>query len=511
MWPKLLACLALLAVVEADVGNVTRGFKLQLWPCAAGEKQSWLIQTDPYPNHTITLRQDQHFVIDISQFSNESDAIVQLWQRNAFKAAYNQQFRYDVESKQIVSLMNGFCLTVFGPDLHASASISMEKCSKANQDRQMWSYHADTGTIEANNSGLCIDAGSAVVGCTVAPFSSYPYCNYTLSVPERVEDLIKRLTVDEKAQFLSADKHTNGGVPRLQVKPFLYGECLHGVNVHQCGAVVNGSTSTGCATSFPHALGLGATFNRSLWTEVATIISTEARALYNQGLIGLSFWAPDINLFRDPRWGRGQEVPGEDPFLTAEYVAHYSRALQEGDDPRYLKTISSCKHFSAYDLENWENVTRTHFNAIVSEQDLVEYYWVPFRSCVERAHAQSIMCSYNAVNGVPSCANSLFQNDIVRGEWGFDGFFVSDCGGINVIYASHNYTNSTEGACKLGIEAGTDTNCGKSYEKSLAQTVKDGMLTEAQLDVSVRRVMAHMFRLGYMDPDEIQPYRVSHH
>ena len=125
MWPKLLACLALLAVVEADVGNVTRGFKLQLWPCAAGEKQSWLIQTDPYPNHTITLRQEQHFVVDISQFSNASDAIVQLWQRNAFHSAYNQQFRYDVESKQIVSLMNGFCLTVFGPDF-ARLSVDID-------------------------------------------------------------------------------------------------------------------------------------------------------------------------------------------------------------------------------------------------------------------------------------------------------------------------------------------------------------------------------------------------
>ena len=344
--------------------------------------------------------------------------------------------------------------------------VGMLPCSADLRDNQTWTYDSQTGLIhQGDDSQLCLNAGSTVVGCSAEGFSDRPYCNHSLGVSERVEDLFNRLSVNEKAQFLSADKYTNGGVPRLQVPAFQYGECLHGVH-SGCGAAAPGST--GCPTSFPHALGLGATFNRTLWTRIASAISTEARALNNQGLSGLAYWSPNINLFRDPRWGRGQEVPGEDPFLTSEYVAHYSRALQEGDDPVYLKTISSCKHFSAYDLEHFENITRQQFDAKVSDRDLVEYYWVPFRACVQRAHARSIMCSYNAVNGVPSCANSLFQNNIVRGEWGFDGYFVSDCGAVNGIFDRHNYTNSSEGACKLAIEGGTDADCGLPYSTYLA-------------------------------------------
>ena len=224
-------------------------------------------------------------------------------------------------------------------------------------------------------------------------------------------------------------QNRNPGVPRLGVPTFRFGECLHGV-LSGCGAAY-GNDSTGCPTSFPHALGLAATFNRTLWTMAGRTVSTEARALHNQDKAGVAFWAPDVNLFRDPRWGRGQEVPGEDPLVSAEYVAHYSTGLQSMDDSKYLKVVSTCKHFSAYDLENWNGTNRQYFDARVSDQDLVDYYWVPFRSCVERAHVQSIMCSYNAVNGVPSCANSLFMNDIARGEWGFDGFFVSDCGAVH--------------------------------------------------------------------------------
>lgn len=158
-------------------------------------------------------------------------------------------------------------------------------------------------------------------------------------------------------------------MPQLGVPRIPYAECLHGV-LSGCGAAVG--DQTGCPTSFPSALGLSAAFNRTLWSRVASVISTEARALNNQGVTGLLFWAPDINEFRDPRWGRGQEVPGEDPYLTSEYVAQYSRALQGADSGRYTKVVSTCKHFSAYDLEDWHGVDRHHFDAIVTDQDLVE-------------------------------------------------------------------------------------------------------------------------------------------
>ena len=486
--------------------SVNRGTSPQLWECGAtpndGDRQQWDFGTGHYPDKRISMRANASLVCDISEFQNASGTKLQIWQPNALKKAYNQQFHFDPTTKQITSLMNGFCVTAVN-NISGSVLV-MDKCKASTQVLQQWEYNSTTGLIRlAAIPTLCVDVGSTS-NCSMAPYSAHTYCNPAAPVPARVEDLLSRLSVAEKAQFLSAVGHTNNGVPRLGVPPFLYGECLHGVNC-RCGDAAEGST--GCPTSFPHALGLSATFNRTLWTLVGDTISTEARALNNQGLIGLSFWAPDINLFRDPRWGRGQEVPGEDPYLSAEYVAHYSRALQ-GDDPHYLKVISSCKHFSAYDLESWEGVSRHQFNAIVSEQDLVEYYWVPFRSCVQRAHAKSIMCSYNAVNGIPSCANSLFQNEIVRGEWGFEGFFVSDCGAISNFNGQHNYTKTPEESCKAAILGGTDTNCGKTYQNALAQTVVDGLLTEAQLDVPVRRVMEYMFRLGYADPPENQPYRV---
>jgi beta-glucosidase-like glycosyl hydrolase len=221
----------------------------------------------------------------------------------------------------------------------------------------------------------------------------------------------------------------------------------------------------------------------------------------------MAFWAPDVNLFKDPRWGRGQEVPGEDPYLTAEYVAHYSTGLQGLDEDRYWRIVSTCKHFSAYDLENWNGTDRHHFNAIVEDRDLVEYYWVPFRSCVERAHVQSIMCSYNAVNGVPSCANSLFQNEIARGEWGFDGFIVSDCGAIGDIMNNHRYTNDTDSTCKAGVLGGTDLNCGSFYSSNLLAAVNSGAVPQEAVDTAMTRIYRAFIRLGALDPPEMVSYK----
>ena len=477
---------------------------IQVWDCSSDDPhQQWMIQTGNYPNNSVGLTANTTMVFDIAKWGNESGANLWVHTRTAFISAYNQQFRYDASANKLISLMNGHCVTADGTT--SGSNVAMYPC-QSNYTLQYWLYDEQTGNFKLKASPTsCLDTGS-VANCSVKPFSTYTYCNPAADIDDRIADLLPRLTLEEKAQFLNAGGHTNGGVPRLGVAPFTYGESLHGVRC-PCGSPVEGST--GCATSFPHALGLGATFNRSLWTMVGQTIATEGRALNNQGKSGLSMWAPDINLFRDPRWGRGQEVPSEDPYVNSEYVAYYSRALQEGEDPRYLKLISSCKHFSAYDLENWGGETRFTFSANVSERDLVEFYWVPFRACVERAHAKSIMCSLNAVNGVPSCAYALFQNGILRDEWGFEGFIISDCGAVNEIATSHHYTNSSEMSCKLAIEAGTDTNCGKVYHTTLAQTVKDGLLAESQLDTSVERVIRYMFRVGTMDPLDDQPYVVS--
>ena len=242
---------------------------------------------------------------------------------------WNQQFHYNTTTKQIVSLMNGLCVAASEDSSVSGTNVQMWFC--ANSTGQQWMFNEQDGTFHSGlSSSLCLDAGTTV-NCTMTPYSTYPYCDDTQTVDKRVADLLSRMTLAEKTQLL---QNKNTGIARLGVPRLPFSECLHGV-LTRCGAAAGGGT--GCPTSFPHALGLGATFNRTLWSHVSSAISTEARALNNQGIAGLAFWAPDINLFRDPRWGRGQEVPGEDPMLTAEYVYHYSRGLQEGDDPRYLK------------------------------------------------------------------------------------------------------------------------------------------------------------------------------
>jgi beta-glucosidase-like glycosyl hydrolase len=218
------------------------------------------------------------------------------------------------------------------------------------------------------------------------------------------------------------------------------------------------------ATSYPQVNTLGATFNKSLWHTMGGYIATEARAFANQGQAGLTYFAPNINIYRDPRWGRGQETPGEDPYLTANYAEAFVLGMQVGEDPRYFKVIPTCKHYFAYGLENWNGMNRLHFNAIVSTQDLIETYLPAFESCVRNSRAGSIMCSYNAVNGVPSCANDLFQNKILRGKWGFTGYIVSDCGAISNIIETHHYTDTPEATVAAGLKGGCDLDCGFIYQ-----------------------------------------------
>eukprot|EP00117_Sycon_ciliatum_P005145 scpid90606/ scgid9214/ Probable exo-1,4-beta-xylosidase bxlB; 1,4-beta-D-xylan xylohydrolase bxlB; Beta-xylosidase bxlB; Xylobiase bxlB len=338
---------------------------VQLWECMGGERQEWVIKTGGYPNNVIALKADG-MVLDILQYSNDSGANLQVFHPTT--TPWNQQFKYDPTHNTIVSLMNGHCVDAQDFGNTSGSNIYVWPCTNAANEQFI--YNETSGLFRyVQNPALCLDAGT-VVNCSTAPFNSYPFCNRSVAVDDRVDDLLSRMQLHEKAQLI---QNRNPGIPRLGVPKLQFSECLHGV-LSGCGAA-SGSDSTGCPTSFPHGLALGASFNRSLWSHVSSTISTEARALNNQGVTGLAFWAPDINLFRDPRWGRGQEVPGEDPFLTAEYVAHYSRGLQEGVDPKYLKIVSTCKHFSAYDLENWEGVSRFQFNAIVSDRDLVEYYW----------------------------------------------------------------------------------------------------------------------------------------
>ncbi len=245
--------------------------------------------------------------------------------------------------------------------------------------------------------------------CKSGPLSKFPICDQSISTSQRAADLISRLTTTEKITQMVT---TAAAIPRLGLPGYQWwSEALHGI-AGSPGVHFGGNLPA--ATSFPQVINLGATFNMPLIYRVGSIISTEARAFNNEGRAGLSFFTPNINIFRDPRWGRGQETPGEDPYLTSQYAYALVNGLQRGEDDRYLKIAATCKHFNAYDLDYWNGTDRFHFNAIVSDQDLVETYLPPFESCIRDARAASVMCSYNAVNGVPSCANKLLLTTIAR-------------------------------------------------------------------------------------------------
>ena len=325
--------------------------------------------------------------------------------------------------------------------------------------------------------------------------SQPPYKNPNLPIQVRVDDLVSRLTLEEKVAQMG---NATPAIERLGVPAHDYwNEALHGV------------ARSGIATVFPQAIGLAATWDTKLMYDVADVISTEARAKHHEyarhnqfgRYQGLTFWSPNINIFRDPRWGRGQETYGEDPYLTGKLGVQFVRGLQ-GNDPRYFKVIATPKHYAVHSGPEPE---RHAFNAIASERDLRETYLPAFRDTILEGKAYSVMCAYNRTNGEPCCANKKLMVDILRGEWGFDGFVVSDCGAIYDIHVFHKVVPTEMEASVMGVKAGTDLTCGTEYP-SLVQAVKQGLITEAEIDTSVKRLLTARFRLGQFDPPEMVPY-----
>src|SRR6266571_5206718 len=321
--------------------------------------------------------------------------------------------------------------------------------------------------------------------------ASASYLDTTLPIPQRVNDLVSRMTLEEKVSQL---QDVAPAIPRLGIPAYnWWNEALHGV------------ARSGLATSFPQAIGLAATWDDSLIFQMATVISDEARAKHHdyvragsrQRYQGLTFWSPNINLFRDPRWGRGQETYGEDPFLTGRLAVQFIRGMQ-GDDPKYLKTVSTVKHFAVHSGPEPERHT---FDAVVSERDLRESYLPHFAAGIREGGAYSLMCAYNRVLGSPACGSDLLLKDILRGEWGFSGYVVSDCGAINDINERHKVTPTPAAAAALAVKAGTDLECGRVYA-NLVDAVKQGLITEQAIDTAVSRLFLARFRLGMFDPPE---------
>ncbi len=327
-----------------------------------------------------------------------------------------------------------------------------------------------------------------------------PFRDPGLPLEKRVDDLLSRLTLEEK---IGQTMMASPAVPRLDIPAYdWWNEALHGV------------ARNGVATVFPQAIGLAATWNPALHQRIAETIATEARAKNNEILAksggatkryqGLTIWSPNINIFRDPRWGRGQETYGEDPFLTGRFAVAFVRGLQ-GDDPRYLKTVATVKHFAVHSGPEPE---RHKFDAVVGERDLRETYLPAFEAGIREGGATSLMSAYNAVNGTPAPAHVQLLQKILREEWGFSGAVVGDVDNVSDMWrdGGHGFSKDAAEASATALKAGNDLCSGKTYE-ALGEALKRGLLAEADLDVALRRLFTLRFRLGQFDPADRVPYR----
>ncbi|WJX23441.1 Beta-D-xylosidase 1 [Trifolium repens] len=329
----------------------------------------------------------------------------------------------------------------------------------------------------------------------------YRFCNTRVPIHVRVQDLIGRLTLPEKIRLVVNNAIA---VPRLGIQGYeWWSEALHGVS--NVGPGTKFGAAFHAATSFPQVITTAASFNQSLWLEIGRIVSDEARAMYNGGAAGLTFWSPNVNIFRDPRWGRGQETPGEDPTLSAKYAASYVQGLQGNGAGNRLKVAACCKHYTAYDLDNWNGVDRFHFNAKVSKQDLADTYDVPFKACVTQGKVASVMCSYNQVNGKPTCADPELLRNTIRGEWGLNGYIVSDCDSVGVYYDTQHYTRTPEEAAAAAIKAGLDLDCGPFLALHTDGAIKQGLMSENDLNLALANLITVQMRLGMFD-GPAQPY-----
>ena len=322
------------------------------------------------------------------------------------------------------------------------------------------------------------------------------YSNTSLDFETRASDLVLLMTLEEKISQLGDGAPA---IPRLNIQEYhWWNECLHGV------------ARAGTATVFPQAIGMAASFDTNTMWEVADIISDEARAKHHEAqrnknyniYNGLTFWSPNINIFRDPRWGRGHETYGEDPYLTGQMGMQFVKGLQ-GNDPKYFKVIATAKHFAVH---NGPEPNRHSFNVLPSKRDLWETYLPAFKDLIVDAKVYSVMGAYNRVDGESASASWMLLSDILRKQWGFEGYVVSDCGAINDIFDSHKIVNTQEEAAALGIRRGCDLNCGSVYQRALKKAVSQGLIGIKEINLSVYRLMLARMKLGMFDPTELVPY-----
>jgi beta-glucosidase len=349
----------------------------------------------------------------------------------------------------------------------------------------------------------CFAAVLGAVSIAAAQSAQKPWLDTGLPPEQRAADLVQQMTLEEKASQLVNQARA---IPRLNVPAYdWWSESLHGV-------AVNGTTE------FPEPIGLGATFDPAAIHEMAIAISTEGRIKHAQAVRaghsnifeGLDFWAPNINIFRDPRWGRGQETYGEDPFLTARMGVAFVTGMQ-GDDPRYYRVIATPKHFAVH---SGPEPTRHVANVDVSKHDEIDTYLPAFRAAVTEGKAASVMCAYNSINGQPACANDFLLKDQLRGKWAFQGYVVSDCEAVRNIFSGHHYKPTQAQASAISLQTGMDNECIDFFTKltddhdykPYLDAVKEGYLKESEIDVALVRLYTAEMKLGMWDPPEMVPY-----
>lgn len=353
-----------------------------------------------------------------------------------------------------------------------------------------------TSTIFFKSLSLPVFALCTFVGCSETNSQN----NHSNGIPpnfkQKAKELVAKMTLEEKVSQMG---YESPAIERLDIPEYnWWNECLHGVG------------RAGRATVFPQAIGLAATFDKDQMTKISEIISDEARAKHHEfasrgkrGIYqGLTYWTPNINIFRDPRWGRGMETYGEDPYLAGEMAVRFIKGLQ-GDDPNYLKLVATAKHFAVH---SGPEIDRHRFDAVPSSQDFLNTYSPHFEKVVKEAGVYSIMCAYNSYNGQPCCGNQELSS-LLRDDWGFNGYIVSDCWAIKDFYdkGAHAISADVKEASAVAVKAGTDLNCGNSYP-SLVAAVKDGLITEAELDVSLERLFVARLKLGLFAPEGAVKY-----
>eukprot|EP01116_Phalansterium_solitarium_P000419 TRINITY_DN10277_c0_g1_i1.p1 TRINITY_DN10277_c0_g1~~TRINITY_DN10277_c0_g1_i1.p1 ORF type:complete len:893 (+),score=326.58 TRINITY_DN10277_c0_g1_i1:215-2893(+) len=491
---------ALLVSVKAD------GEPVRLNTCGSqfAANQQWLYNQGAKGN-MITLVSTGE-CLDVSNYGTSPESIVWTWTCHPSDTDpnhQNQEFKVNPDGT-IVEISTGMCLDRSQYGTTPGTVIWMYTCTGAFN--QKWAYNATDKTFRAPDApDMCMQSGGAIPqpprACDQEPLKSMDACNYALPLAQRVASIVNNLTESEKIGLF-----TNGAssVSRLNINSYQWwSEALHGVGG---SPGVSFTAPTPNATSFPQVVLSAASFNASLFRAIGSTISTEARAMNNIGHAGLTFWAPNINIVRDPRWGRGQETPGEDPYLTATYAANFVPGMQQGEDPAHLKVSSCCKHYYAYNLENWNGMDRYHFDAIITAQDEADTWLPAWQSCIERGQASALMCSYNAVNGTPSCANTRILTTLARETWGFQGYITSDCDAVDNVQNAHHYTNNSDATCAVTLGAGMDIDCGGFIPSHLQAAIDDGSVPIALVNQRLSELFMVQFRLGMFDPVDVQPY-----